>query len=209
MHFMKMFSVLSFLCFSLSTFAAKDVELNSKNIFLGDLGDIRRAQDVQVNGDFALVRSEKTPAKVDLQFSAQHPELVCARQVVDTYPCGCYNGGGYGGGYPYPGGYNPRPPHGSPYPGGYYPGQYPGGYGPGYGCGMCQNVRCLEYKEVLVTRSHEVKLNFKKAIKLAGNDIENFDLKVRSTGRSLENEVTAPNFYKVKKLGNRYKFKKN
>ena len=198
MHFMKMFSVLTVLCFSLSSFAAKDVELNSKNIFLGDLGDIRRAQDVQTNGDFALVRSEKTPAKVELAYSAQHPELICARQVVDTYPCGCYNGGYSprpypGGGYPYPGGYNP----------------YPGGYGPGYGCGMCQNVRCVEYKEVLVTRSHEIKLNFKKANKLTGNDIENFDLKVRSTGRGLEHDVTAPNFYKVKRLGNRYKFKKD
>lgn len=207
MRFMKMLSVISVLCFAVSSFAAKDVELNTKNIFLGDLGDIRRVQDVQVNGDFALVRSEKTPAKVELQFSAQHPELVCARQVVDTYPCGCYNNGGY----------SPRPPHGYPgqYPGGYYPGQYPGGYyppggyGPGYGCGMCQSVRCIEYKEVLVTRSHDVKLNFKKANKLAGNDIENFDLRVRSTGRSIENDITAPNFYKVKRLGNHYRFKKD
>lgn len=204
MHLLKMFSVLSVICLSLSAFAAKDVELNSKNIFLGDMGDIRRAQDVQMNGDFALVRSEKTPAKVELQYSAQHPEMVCARQVVDTYPCNC---GYYGGGY------SPRPPHGNPYPGGYYPGQYPpgypGGYGPGYNCSMCQTVRCLEYKEVLVTRSHQVKVNFKKANKLVGSDVENYDLRIRSTGRSLENDLTAPNYYKVKRLGNRYKIKKD
>lgn len=198
----KMFSAAIVLCFAVSSFAAKDVELNSKNIFLGDMGDIRRAQDVQTNGDFALVRSEKTPAKVQLQFSAQHPEMVCARQVVTNYPCGCYNNGGY----------YPRPPHGNPYPGGYYP--YPGPNYPGPGgyygnCGMCQSVSCAEYKEVLVTRSHEVKLNFKKANKLVGSDIENYDLRIRSTGRSLENDLAAPNYYKVKRLGNRYKIKKD
>lgn len=164
---------------------AKQVELNSTNVNLGNIGDIRNLGEIQTNGAATLLRSEKTPVKVKLNFEVKEPRTICARQETYSYPCGCY---GYG-----------RPPR-YPYP------PYPTPYPP-YGCGMCTSVRCVEYKDVLVNVDRSVKLNFKKAEKLIENDVENFDLKITSDGYGLDYDIQAPNYYKVRKIfGKNFKF---
>ncbi|MFZ4712535.1 MAG: hypothetical protein ACOYL6_02375 [Bacteriovoracaceae bacterium] len=206
-------SVVLLASMAFSAFAAKDVELNGAQANLGNLGDVRNTVEIANNGDFTLVRSEKTEKRFEILLQVQEPQTVCARTETSYYPCNCNNNGGYHPtprpphgypGYPYPG--NPYP--GNPYPGNPYPGNpYPGPYN---NCGVCSQVTCVEFKSVLVTDTKNIKINFRRAEKLEANDQEIYDLKVRSNGNSLSYELGAPNQYKVKKiLGKNFKIKKN
>jgi hypothetical protein len=187
----RMLSLVLLASMAFSAFAAKDIELNGAQANLGNLGDVRNTIDIANNGDYTLVRSEKTADKVEVMLQVQEPQTVCARTQTTAYPCGCYYNGGY---YP-----RPRPGYGYPNPYPYpFPGGYPGGY---YGnCGMCQQVSCVEYRTILVTDTKKLKINFKKAETLEVNDQELYDLKIRSNGSSLNYELSAPNQYKVKQM---------
>ncbi len=194
---MKLIRLLSFVlvsAFAVSAFAApKEVELNGSQAALGDLGDIRDIINIQNNGDYTLVRTEKTAAKVELLLQVKEPQTICAKTEIQYYPCGCNGGYGY-----------PRPPRPYPYPNPYpYPYPYPNG------CGMCAQTVCVKYEQILVTRTKNIKLNFKKAEKIEAGQDELFDLKIRSNGYNLNYELNADNNYKVKKtFGKFFKIKK-
>ena len=164
---MKVFVIFSVLiCFSSFTFAAKQVELNSKVVNLGYLGNVEEPESFLANSSFELVRTFKTPKKVRVVFSANVPEEQCKAYqnqifyygyAVSPWVWGGYYGGyrsqfGYGYGYGY---------YGMRYGYGYY------GYMPMYN--TCTQSVCQEYIKVSVVKNLDLKIKFKRKTRTLHN----------------------------------------
>ena len=184
---MKLMMTMLFLISSVAM-ATTAIDLDSKEVSLANFGDITKTADFDAQGEFSLTRDAMTPNKVKLTYTYKYPVMECINERIIYYPCG----GGYGRG-----GYGR---------GGYGRGRYGRG---GYYRSMCTRVICVgnKYKRVLYKRAKSLKLKFRKANTLIGDETEVIELNLRSNGTSVRYDVKASDYTNIKKRRRSIKFK--
>lgn len=163
---MKTLIIAAFAILSATAFGSNALELNSKEI---NYGPLRQATRTAALDRVEIIRTSKTPKKVDVSYSVKESEQVCTDyRYEDVW-----------------------------HPGSYDRVCRTVTDGQGRTRTVCRNVwrpgyytterRCIKWDTVMVTRNKDIRLNFKKAARLSSNQREVFMIEFRQNRVSSDN----------------------
>ncbi|MFT6070253.1 MAG: hypothetical protein ACJAT2_001752 [Bacteriovoracaceae bacterium] len=163
---MKTLIIAAFAILSAAAFGGDALELNSSDVNYGPLQQATRSAALD---RVEVIRTKKTPKKVDISYSVKESEQVCTDYRYEDV---------------------------------WHPGSYDHVCrtvtdGRGRTRTVCRNVwrpgyytterRCIKWDTVMVTRNKDIRLNFKKAARLSGEQREVFMIEFRQDRVSSDN----------------------